>query len=40
MNIYETNKKTKTENEIKYLIVQSLNNFTQLSHIENHKFPI
>ncbi len=25
MNIYETNKKTKTENEIKYLIATSIN---------------
>ena len=32
MNIYETNKKTKTENEIKYLIVQSLNNFKFKDH--------
>ena len=27
MNIYETNKQTKTKDEIKYLIAQSLNNF-------------
>ena len=32
MNIYETNKKTKTENEIKYLIAQSLNNFKFKDH--------
>lgn len=38
MNIYETNKQTKTKDEIKYLIAQSLNNFTQLSHIDSTKF--
>ena len=32
MDIYETNKKTKTENEIKLLIAQSLNNFKFKDH--------
>ena len=32
MNIYETNKKTKTKDEIKYLIAQSLNNFKFKDH--------
>ena len=32
MNIYETNKQTKTKDEIKYLIVQSLNNFKFKDH--------
>ena len=32
MNIYETNKQTKTKDEIKYLIAQSLNNFKFKDH--------
>lgn len=32
MDIYETNKQTKTEDEIKYLIAQSLNNFKFQEH--------
>ena len=32
MDIYETNKKTKTEDEIKYLIAQSLDNFKFKDH--------